>query len=260
MRKILFFILLCLCASHVAQAQQPYNTKILNGSSWLNGNGVDVYSNGSTGNVTYDYSAPAVGMKWQCVEVCQRFYKARGWYSGIFPNVDYAYQIYDAAPNMGMQHHDNNTGYVPVPGDMIVFSGGTAGHVSVVDHVDSNYVYVVEQNWNNSTGKSTLSLNGSQIGNHDSNHPVRGIVHSPNNPYTNAPSTDLYVSMSGSDNNAGTSGSPFATVTKAVSAASDTAPTVIHVKGGRYKITSSLTIHKNIRIVNDGGGVVYVGK
>ena len=77
MRKILFFSLLCLCASHVAQAQQPYNTKILNGSSWLNGNGVDVYSNGSTGNVTYDYSAPAVGMKWQCVEVCP--VKSRQW-------------------------------------------------------------------------------------------------------------------------------------------------------------------------------------
>lgn len=161
-----------------------YGTKIINGSDWLGGQGVDVYSNGSVSTDFEDYSPPAVGMKWQCVELPQRLYQARGWHNGKFP-VSYAYQIYDVAGSMGMEAHANGSGYVPVPGDMIVMSyDNTAGHVSVVDHVDANTVYVNEQNWDNNTGHGTYNRsgnNGSSLSRSGTAYSVRGTVHSPNN-------------------------------------------------------------------------------
>src|SRR6266571_4922769 len=58
-----------------------YGTVQINAGDWMtaNGGGVTVYSNGDSGYVSGDYSAPAVGMKWQCVELAQRLYQAKGW-------------------------------------------------------------------------------------------------------------------------------------------------------------------------------------
>src|SRR5690242_18118659 len=65
---------------------QPYNTKLVNAADWMiaNGGGVDAYSNGTIGYTSNDYSTPAVGMKWQCVELAQRLYQAKGWSSGTW--------------------------------------------------------------------------------------------------------------------------------------------------------------------------------
>jgi hypothetical protein len=58
----------------------------VNAGDWMtaNGGGVTVYSNGDSNTVSNDYSAPAVGMKWQCLELTQRSYQAKGWHSGYW--------------------------------------------------------------------------------------------------------------------------------------------------------------------------------
>ena len=159
------------------------------GGQWMNGQGVDAYDNG--GDPNNDFGANTIdgvyiGEKWQCVELPQRLYYVRGWRKSIFP-VAAAYQIYDKAGDMGMEAHANGSGYVPVPGDMVVLSGGSFGHVAVVDTVDNNNVNVVEQNWPGSGDRHSFARsgnNGSVLAGRGG-YTVRGIVHSPNNHNTN---------------------------------------------------------------------------
>lgn len=160
---------------------------------------MDVFENGSPQYYSGDLSAPAVGVKWQCVELPQRLYQSLGWHTGMFP-VAVATEIYTKAAQFGMVAHPNGSGYVPVPGDMVVMTGGGTfhgvpiGHVAVVNRVSDCDVFLVEQNWSN-TGRASLSRTGwdgttlSSRGGYD----VLGIVHSPKNtlqsPPTNAPQT-----------------------------------------------------------------------
>ncbi|MDQ3815952.1 MAG: CHAP domain-containing protein, partial [Armatimonadota bacterium] len=188
-RKLLFAFAVTSIASltmpQIAAAERPI---LVSGNQWLNGQGVDAYDNGTNIDNVWGrnyVNGIDVGLKWQCVELAQRLYTIKGWHSGKFPGVASAYQIYDVAPNMGMERHDNNgSGYVPVPGDMVVYAkASTAGHVSVVDRVDDNSVYVVEQNWPYSGDRFTHSRSGpnSSILSSRSGYTVRGIVHDPDN-------------------------------------------------------------------------------
>jgi hypothetical protein len=105
-----------------AHASPAFGTLLVRGQDWLGGRGVDVYSNGDyrycCGPSNY-VNGVYVGIKWQCVELAQRLYTARGWYKGSF-GVNYAYQIFDRASAIGMKPHPNGDGYVPVPGDLII--------------------------------------------------------------------------------------------------------------------------------------------
>lgn len=200
-------VVLWMAASSPVIADNSGQT-LLPGSSWLNGQGVDVKSNGDftgSGNDwgTSSCQKPAgnwvgCGYRWQCVELAQRLYISRGWYSGLYSNlfpVAAAYQIYDEAAAGHMPNcvaHTNGGGYVPVPGDMIIINpagmNGQYGHVSVVDTVDTahNIVNAVEQNVSSTTATATYTLSGSTLSR--TNWPsVRGIVHCFLNPNTNIP-------------------------------------------------------------------------
>jgi hypothetical protein len=65
--------------------QQPFGSVELQGSQWLGGSGVPVYSNGNTCTVTNVYdklpNGLKSGMKWQCVELVNRLYLTKGWIS-----------------------------------------------------------------------------------------------------------------------------------------------------------------------------------
>src|SRR5262249_51596120 len=97
-------------ASAPVNAAPAFGALVVHGGDWLGGAGVDIYSNGSTSYVSNSYSAPAVGMKWQCVELAQRLYKARGWFGGIFNGVSAAADIWNWAPSHGMVDHPNGSG------------------------------------------------------------------------------------------------------------------------------------------------------
>jgi hypothetical protein len=201
---------------------------VISGGSWLGGQGVDVcypYNQTCGGNVT-----TTTGYGFQCVDLPQRLYYKLGWYGREqFAGVAYAYQIYGDAGSLGFQAHANGSGYIPVPGDMIVegaTSGNSAGHVAVVDHVSGDSIYATEENAS-PTGWHTYTLSGSTIsGGYGT---VLGTVHAPADhlgtppPPDNPPSAAVtangtaYVFWKGTDGNlweadgpaAGSLGAPF---------------------------------------------------
>ncbi len=88
----------------------PFGTTLVKGTEWFNGRGVDVRSNGGNG----------------CASGCA----VRHTYGTKFDK------------------HAAGGGYRPVPGDIIVWTGGSSGygHVAVVSWVDGDVVTFVEQN------------------------------------------------------------------------------------------------------------------
>lgn len=211
----------------------------LAGSSWMGGNGVDVRSNGvdtstgvDCGSVVHNLNAtpPQYGDGWQCVELAQRLYNTRGWYSGTFAGVGVAADIYSQAANnklVGLTAQGNNAITSVVPGDLLVFSNGTgnAGHVGVVDTIgapDSNgnvTLGIVNQNtpqvtytvtWNK--GTKAISVYSFM----DSSWSIAGVVHATANSGSTAPPTTLNGSVTPMAGHwwSGDSGQDFAYVTK----------------------------------------------
>jgi hypothetical protein len=176
-----------------ADEWHPFGTVLISGSAWLlpAGGGVDVYSNGTIKTVSKNYEAPAVGMKWQCVELAQRLYATHGWDPagvGSLWGVN-AVNIYGLA---GFNSYPNNGTYTPVPGDMIVHSGNITGHVAITDSVTASKVYAVEQNVDRSAeisqGRATYSIGTDGTLTRDQvvkGLSIEGIVHSPLNMNTN---------------------------------------------------------------------------
>ena len=167
-------VALALCTSPPSVAASGdasgFGALLVPSRSWLGGLGVAVYSNGSSRYFCNPAVVVAcrsqfgprhidVGIKWQCVELAQRLYIARGWYPAKF-GVAYAYQIWAAAPRLGMTRRTNGTLTARDlhPGDMIVWRSsrdvGFAGHVAIVDGVFRSQVFVEEQNWGRAMGRS----------------------------------------------------------------------------------------------------------
>lgn len=148
-------------------AYPPYGTVILPGSQWFGGHGVNVYSDGADGGSRF----------YQCVELFERFINTEGWYHGIAgAGIVGANQLYGAVPSSSFDKHPNGSGYVPVPGDAVIFSGLTYGHVAIVDYVAGNNVGLVEQNAAPS-GRTTISLSGSTLGKDGPYLSVIGVLH-----------------------------------------------------------------------------------
>jgi surface antigen len=141
----------------------PYGSVMVPGSAWYGGRGVNVISNG--------YADTLRGY-WQCVELVERFIRTEGLGPAIYGNAN---QLYANAPDAYYEHHPNGSGYVPVPGDIIVLGGGKYGHVVVVDSVSASTVYVVEQNAS-ASGRNALSLSGSTLG-REYGMAVIGVLH-----------------------------------------------------------------------------------
>jgi hypothetical protein len=206
---VMFALVIVPSRGVVATAQDGFGTPLVRAGSWLGGRGVTVYSNGSSRLVC----APArgscenrigprgvdTGLKWQCVELAQRLYIRRGWFPMRF-GVRFAYQIWWAAPRLGMTRFPNGTlsRRDLHPGDMIVWgpSGdvGPAGHVGIVDWVAGSQVAVMEQNWGRATtrwdrqrGASVYALAGGWLNGHSlPPGDIYGVVHSPRDHLRNA--------------------------------------------------------------------------
>ena len=200
--------------SITTQGQTP-GSVIVAGSTWLGGKGVDVHWNNNDCCCTYGSSyticpgtgsSVYTGCEWQCVELPQRLYTTLGWHCGSWP-VSCASQLYGRS-DVGTAHA-NGSGYIPVPGDLIVFSvsvGSTCGHVTVVDHVDATHVYCCDEN-DNSTGRLTIGLSGSTMIN-PSWGTIAGTMHNANN---NLATTDgaTFVSQTVANNTSFSPGQGF---------------------------------------------------
>lgn len=180
-----------------AQISLPWGTTLLAGDQWLGGQGVNVYWNGTptcnTGYIggnsytTYNGTQYYTGEQYQCGELPFRLYTTLDWHLGAWPD-RYAYQMYTSPP-AEMQTHPNGSGYIPAPGDCVVWNHGhttdVSGHVAVVNYVDPAYVYVCEQN-NCNAGVAALirsGTNGSFLTRQDGwgAGALLGCVHSPSN-------------------------------------------------------------------------------
>lgn len=133
-----------------AAGYPPYGSVMIPASGWFGGHGVNVMSNGSSGNLSGN---------WQCVELVNRFLTSEHFGPAIYGN---AKDLYANAPGSSYERHPNGSGYVPVAGDIIVLGGGSYGHVVVVDAVVGSTVYAVEQN-SSSTGRTAFTLSGSTL-------------------------------------------------------------------------------------------------
>ena len=148
-------------------AYPPYGTVILPGSQWFGGHGVNVFSDGADGGTGF----------YQCVELFERFINTEGWYHGIAgAGIIGANQLFGAVPSSSFDKHPNGSGYIPVPGDAVIFSGLTFGHVAIVDYVSGGHVGLVEQNAAPS-GRTSISLSGSTLGKDGPYLSVIGVLH-----------------------------------------------------------------------------------
>jgi surface antigen len=133
-------------ALSAASGWQIFGTTLIKGTDWFYGRGVDVRSNGVNGCASGCAVRGTYGTKYQCVELVNRFVRTQGWVtSNIMGN---AHQILANAPRSAFDKHPAGDGYIPVPGDVIVWTGGSSGygHVAVVSDVAEGYVTFVEQN------------------------------------------------------------------------------------------------------------------
>ncbi len=164
---------------------------LVKGSDWLGGGGVDVRSNGQyqntgteckPGGEVYNLSAnpPQYGYGWQCVELVNRLYNTKGWSGKLILTGGAAKNLYSDAANGKFAHltaHANGSGYKPVPGDIIVHSNGTYGHVAVVDSVSGGTLHSVEENASGS-GRNSYAYNGATGAASRSGVTISGYVHS----------------------------------------------------------------------------------
>lgn len=119
--------------------------------------GIFAYSNGAnegTGDSCGGVSADGTYL-YQCVEFAQRYFHAR-FGTQLRWNVAAAAQMCNANP-AGTTVHWIGSGYRPKHGDLIVWQGGTYGHVAVVKSASDASITIVEQNGGmNANGTRTL--------------------------------------------------------------------------------------------------------
>jgi len=131
------------------------------GKSMASFQGTVAYSNGA--NTSTGYSCAGVGaygLQYQCVELVMRHFKTNWglrWYGN-------AKHLLANAPKSTVDVYSNGDGaHPPVPGDMIVWTKGTYGHVALVTGVTGSSVTIIEQNVKGS-GSATLPYDGKSVG------------------------------------------------------------------------------------------------
>lgn len=177
MRRIRLAVLLIpflvvACHLFIATPQaHAWGQVLVRASAW---NGVDVHSNFPEPDPWNKYRSE-YGVKWQCVELAQRFYYKKGWVSAKKWPVSYAYQMYDKARTYHLATMPNGSISSVAWGDLVIWKKALrgSGHVAVVSAVNGSRVTVVEQNWSKA-GKRVLTLTGGTL--KDGTGKIRGIV------------------------------------------------------------------------------------
>lgn len=113
-----------------------------------NGKVLRAYSNGPNAGTDNGH------WKWQCVELVRNHFRLT--VGKEFPSIGYAYKLFGrvAAGESAfsfLQAFQNERGEPPRVGDVLCFSGKTAGHVAVVTAVGESSIAVIEQNWRRET-------------------------------------------------------------------------------------------------------------
>lgn len=122
--------------------------------------GTTAYSNGQhTGRGLSCSGIAPSGLRFQCCELVMRHF-LRKWGFRWYGN---AKDLLRNAPRDRVDVFANGDWqHPPVPGDMLVWTVGTYGHVALVTAVTETRVDVIEQNWG--AGRSSFSYDGRTIG------------------------------------------------------------------------------------------------
>jgi hypothetical protein len=160
-----------------------FGTVLLSGSGWLNGSGVNVYSNGSDSDCDSGVDAPPIngvspGTEWQCVELINSLYLTQGWIKTVWSGN--GNQMYANAPaSLSKQPQGDITGVAP--GDVVSYSYGEYGHAAVVDTVSGDSVTLVNQNAGDTQASvySYETLSGGSLSDPWSGYTPIGVVDAP---------------------------------------------------------------------------------
>jgi len=198
----LLSIAMCLLLTPFANATtNKQNRVILSGSSWLGGNGVDIYANdgdfnSTSSDVNYvNIGTPShphmilSGYRWQCVELVNRLYLTKRWITGNWAGN--GGDMFSTAPsNLAKEANGNITAVKP--GDVISFGGGWGnyGHVAIVDHLTSvgptkMTVWTISQNLSDTDDSTSATFTWDQTAktiNHWGSYTTNGLIQAPNDP------------------------------------------------------------------------------
>ncbi len=136
--------------------------------------GVAAYSNGpSTGTGYSCGGTTSTGYQYQCVELVQRYFKSKWglrWYGN-------AKDLLANAPKDSTDvYYNGDAAHPPTPGDMIVWTTGTWGHVALVVAVRADAIDIIEQNVKGN-GKATLGYANGWVHTRWGSWDVAGWVH-----------------------------------------------------------------------------------
>jgi surface antigen len=124
--------------------------------------GVAAYSNGADQGTGRSCARPELGtygFQFQCVEFVKRFYSlAKG--VNTLPWHGNADAYFTTAYDKGLVRFQNGGAVRPAPDDVLVFQGGSFGHVAIVTNVEAETVAFAEQNWSVSRLLPSLPLVG----------------------------------------------------------------------------------------------------
>ena len=225
----------------------PFGTVLVHGSEWLNGHGVNVYSNGLWGCYAgCSYGDGYGSYKYQCVDLVERLVNEEGWYKAIlYGNGD---ETYGRAPASAFEKHPPGDGYQPVPGDIVSFANGDPwGHVAVVEWDHGGQIGLVEQNASTS-GTRTVPFVGGVL-----DYPgfsEVGVLHAKLNTETNGgpasngtgpapkgpPGTDGYQLAFQANTNELIAYGPDSTSNTSQGMMSGTSPSITALPGGGYEM------------------------
>jgi hypothetical protein len=168
---------------------------LLAGSAWLDGNGVNVYSN-AQGGASYgddncgggdDYVNGAdAGGEWQCVELVNRLYLTRGWITSHWSG-NGSSLVSDLPP--GLTEEPQNSITSIAPGDVVTLNYSTFGHAAVVNTVTSNgngtySVQIVNQNAPDVYGYATWNPSAGTLSSEYSGYTTQAVIHAAANTAT----------------------------------------------------------------------------
>ena len=132
-------------------------------------NGVNVYYNGSTGNVSgrnVTQDGYNLGQKYQCVEFIKRYYYER--FNHKMPDsYGHAKDFFDSSiadgqinPKRNLLQFTNGSPTKPQVEDIIVFGWSRYGHVAIISKVSDREIEIVQQNPGpNVSSRATYALN-----------------------------------------------------------------------------------------------------
>ena len=136
--------------------------------------GTAAYSNGKYTATGYSCGGShQYGYKYQCPEIVMRHFSLN-WGFRWWGN---AKDLLANAPKAKTDvYYNGDKAHPPAPGDALVWTKGTYGHVALITAVTSSSVSIIEQNWNGS-GKATFSYSNGTVASRGNGWLPAGWVH-----------------------------------------------------------------------------------